>query len=93
MTRTKVGNDGVRIVGLAAVVCLACCAGPILAFLGALSLAGLASTWLIGGTGVLIAAGAAISFLLVRRRSGHVACVVSSDAPVPVELTERPVRP
>ncbi len=93
MTKTKSGNDGVKIVGLAAAACLACCAGPILAFLGALSLAGIASTWLIGGAGLLIAAGAAIAFLLVRSHRQQVACGVTPDGPVLVELTERAVRP
>lgn len=93
MTKTKIGNDGVSVVGLAAAACVACCAGPILAFLGALSLAGLASTWFIGGAGLTIAAGAAIAFLIVRRRRHQVGCAVTPDGPVPVEVSERALRP
>ena len=40
--------------GLGAAACVACCAGPILAFLGGLGIAGLASTLLIGAAGLLI---------------------------------------
>ena len=68
MTSTKTATNGLSILGLGAAACVACCAGPILAFLGGLSIAGLASTWLIGGTGLVIATAAAVGFLLVRRR-------------------------
>jgi hypothetical protein len=88
VTRTTTGKEGLGILGLGAAACVACCAGPILAFLGGLSLAGLASTWLIGGAGLLIAAGAALGFLLVRRRRRS-ACAVTPEGPVPVELTVR----
>lgn len=92
-TRTTTGKQGLGILGLGAAACVACCAGPILAFLGGLSLAGLASTWLIGGAGLVIAAAAAVGFLLVRRRRQRSACAVTPDGPVPVELTARSSRP
>lgn len=67
-------KDGVSLLGFGAVACAACCIGPLLAFLGGLSVAGLATTWLIGGTGLAIAAAAATTYLVVRRRRRTDAC-------------------
>ncbi len=93
MTQDQDSEGRPRILGLGAVACVACCAGPILAFLGGLSVAGLASTWFIGGAGLVIAAAAAVGFLLVRRRRQLAACAVRPEGPVPVELTGRTLRP
>lgn len=81
-------KDGFSILGLGAAACVACCAGPLLAVLGGLSIAGLAGTLLIGSGGLLIAAGAAAGFLLVRRRRRS-ACTVAPDDSVPVQFTAR----
>lgn len=81
-------KDGFSILGLGAAACVACCAGPLLAVLGGLSIAGLAGTLLIGSAGLLIAAGAAAGFLLVRRRRRS-ACTVAPDEPVAVQFTAR----
>lgn len=86
MTPTK--KDGFSILGLAA-ACLACCAGPILAVLGGVSIAGLASTWLIGASGLVIAAAAAIGLTVVRRRQAAASCATDPAEPTPIELTER----
>ena len=56
-------KENAAIVGVGAVACAACCAGPIIGFLGALGL-------LAGGAvfGTIGLAAAAIVLLLVRRR-------------------------
>ncbi len=91
MSGAKTTKDGFSRLGLGAAACVACCAGSILAFLGGISVAGLVSTWLIGGAGLLIAAAAAaaVAFVLVRHRRQQSACAVAPDGPVPVELTGR----
>lgn len=87
MRSTK--KDGFNVLGLGVAACVACCAGPILAVLGGVSLAGIASTWLIGASGLLVAAMAAVGFVLVRRRQTHVACATDPVEPTPIELTAR----
>ncbi len=42
----RTDKDRFSVLGLGVAACAACCAGPILAFLGGLGVAGLASTWL-----------------------------------------------
>lgn len=86
-------RQGVRLLGLGALACLGCCAGPVLALLGGLSIAGLASVALIGGAGLVLALAAAVTYLVARRRR-TLACVVSPepvhvDAPVRRGSTER----
>ena len=81
-------KGGLKLLGLGALACIGCCAGPLLAVLGGLSLAGLASTALIGGVGLVIAAAAAAGHLIVRRRR-TLACDVTHPAPVPVDVPTR----
>lgn len=85
MRRAK---DGFSVLGLGAAACVACCVGPILAFLGGIGVLGVASTWLIGGAGLLIAAAAAVALLVVRRRQ-QTSSSTSPVEPTPVELTRR----
>lgn len=84
---SKDSKDGFSILGLGAAACVACCAGPILAFLGGLGIAGVASTLLIGAGGLLITIAAVVAFITVRRRS--TACASPDDGPVPVSLSTR----
>ena len=78
------------IVGLGIAACVACCAGPILAILGGVTIAGVASTWVIGGAGLIIAAAAAAGFLVVRSRHRASSCATDgAGEPVPVTLTPR----
>lgn len=79
-------SSGAGVLGLGVAVCAACCAGPILALLGGASVAGLASTWVIGAAGLVIAALAALAYLAVRRRRTASACVTDAVEPVPVPL-------
>ena len=84
------GKDGsFSVVGLSIATCVACCAGPILAFLGGATILGVASTWVIGATGLVIAAAAAAGFLVVRSRRRQSSCAVDGDEPVHVQLTTR----
>ncbi len=82
-------KDGFSPLGLGVAACVACCAGPILAFLGGIGIAGIASTWLIGGAGLLITAVAVIAFIAVRRRQERSTCATDPSVPTPVELTAR----
>ena len=83
----ETSTDSFSLVGIGAAACIACCAGPILAFLGGLGIAGLASTLLIGASGLLITAAAVAAFIVVRRR--RTTCDTSADGPVPVTLSKR----
>jgi hypothetical protein len=89
---TNAGNDRFGVLGIGAAACLACCAGPILAFLGGVGIAGLASTVAIGAAGLLITVAAVAAIAVVRRR--RTTCVVPDEGPVAVTIsTRRPVRP
>lgn len=83
----KTTTDGFSILGLGAAACVACCAGPTLAFLGGVSLAG-AAAWFIGGAGLLIAAVAGLAYLYLRSRRSR--CGATDTRPgQPVELTRK----
>lgn len=87
---TRPNKDGFSILGLGAAACVACCAAPILAFLGGAGVAGIASIWLIGSAGLVIAAASAAAFVLVRRRRARpAACAPRSEDRVSVPLTTR----
>lgn len=87
----QTAKDSSSVLGLGAAACVACCVGPILAFLGGLGIAGLASTLLLGTAGLAIAGGATVAFLVVRRR--RTSCGVAADGPVPAGLTARSPAP
>ena len=88
---TESSGPGTKtILGIAAVACVACCIGPILAVLGAIAALGLVSTILIGAAGLLVAGAAVAAFLVVRRRRpANASCSVEPEQ-VPVELTRNP---
>jgi len=75
-------REGLGLLGLGAAACVACCAGPILAFLGGLTIAGLASTLLFGAAGLAVAVIAGASWWAIRRR--RLACSPPADQPVAV---------
>jgi hypothetical protein len=77
------------VLALGAAACAACCAGPILAFLGGLALAGLASTFVIGVAGLVVAGLALAAFVIVRQRRADAACPTARAAPVPVASPSR----
>jgi mercuric ion transport protein len=75
---------GLGIVGLGAVACAGCCAGPVLAFLGGLGLAALAGTFLFGAIGLIavaIAVGGYVALRPARTTSGSPATSVPIAAP------------
>jgi hypothetical protein len=82
----KATKGGFSVVGIGAAACVACCAGPLLAFLGGLGIAGLASILLVGAAGLLVTAAAAAAIAIVRRR--RTACDVA-EGPVPVAVPTR----
>lgn len=84
MTRPSAKRDGFGLVGLGVVACVACCAGPILAVLGGLTIAGLASTLVIGVAGLVVAAVSAVAWLAVRRRRHNSCGDGGMDGPVSV---------
>lgn len=72
MTNPSVRQEGFSLLGIGAVACIACCAGPILGVLGGLSLAGLASTALrAAGLVVAVAAGGAWLWVGWKRRAAE----------------------
>jgi purine-cytosine permease-like protein len=89
VTAKRTAKDGLGILSFGAAACVACCAGPILAFLGGVTVAGIASTWLIGGLGLAISAVAVIGYFIVRRRQQRSACTTVPVEAVPVALTAK----
>ena len=83
---TKERNDAFSLVGIGAAACVACCAGPILAILGGLGLAGVGSTPLIGSAGLAITAGAIVAFVALRRRKTSCPTI---DQTTPVAAPQR----
>lgn len=81
MSASSGRKEGLGLLGLGAAACVACCAGPILAFLGGMTLAGLASMFVIGVVGLVVAAIAVVGFVVVRRRRK---CSTPTDGPVAV---------
>lgn len=74
--------------GLGVAACAACCAGPILAFLGGVTILGFASTTVVGIGGVAIGLVALVAFLVVRRRRAVAPCAVLGG-PTRVDLVAR----
>ena len=75
-------RDNAAFVAVGAAACIACCAGPILAFLGAIGLGTVAGMLLFGAAGTAFAALAAL-ILVRRRRRGFCR---TTHVPTPVEM-------
>src|SRR5688572_3390682 len=86
--RRRRSREAGGVIGLGVAACAACCAGPILAFRGGVTILGFASTAVIGLGGVAIGFVALVSFLVVRRRRAAAPCAVP-DGPVRVDLMAR----
>lgn len=82
-------RNGAGVLGLGVAACVACCVGPILAFLGGLGVAGIVSSWFIGGSGFVIAVVAAFAFVAVRSRRARSASAARAAEPVPVQLVDK----
>lgn len=89
MTDTR--RPSFSLVGIGAAACIACCAGPILAFLGGLTLAGVATTAVIGTTGLVLSALALVG-VLVRQRRATASCRATPSEPVAVAAPTHVVR-
>lgn len=84
-TKTQ-GSFG--IVGIGAAACAACCAGPILAILGGVTIAGVAGTMFVGVASLAVAVVAAVAYVVVRRRRSVAHTV--DNTPIPVTFTTQP---
>ncbi|HUP86904.1 MAG TPA: hypothetical protein VM143_14695 [Acidimicrobiales bacterium] len=82
-------QGGFGIVGIGAAACAACCAGPVLAILGGVTIAGVAGTMFVGVASLLVAVVAAVAYVGVRRRRSIARAV--DNPPVAVTFTNRPV--
>ena len=83
-------RENAGILGIGAVACAACCAGPILAFLGGLAAISLGAAVLVGSVGLAIATAALLAFIAWRRKRS-----TTCDVPVSVAVaapTRRPTR-
>lgn len=84
MTDASTRREGIGIVGLGAAACVACCAGPVLAFLGGLTVAGVAGALVIGVAGLALAALAAGAWLVVKRRGRNRCAAAPTSEPTAV---------
>lgn len=82
-------KSGLNLLGIGAAACLACCAGPLLAFLGGLSIAGLASTLVLGAGGLLVAVAVGVAYLFVRRRRSAAGCALPDERVLVAAPTRR----
>jgi hypothetical protein len=89
-SRDPKSKGGLKLLGLGALACLGCCAGPVLAFLGALSVGGLASAAFIGGTGVFVAGAAAVAYFVVRKRRTLACTVTFAESVAMADPTRKP---
>jgi hypothetical protein len=81
-------RDAGGVLGFGVAACAACCAGPILAFLGSVSILGFASTAVIGAVGAIVGVSALVAVLAMRRLRASAPCS-TNDGPVAVELAPR----
>lgn len=94
-SRKRSGKNGAAketggLLAIAGAACIACCIGPIMAFLGGVTILGVASTTVIGIGGVFIATLAISAAVVVLRRRRQSSCATPAAAePVPIELTTR----
>ena len=73
-------KDTAKVAGLAVVACAACCAGPIIGFLGAVGLATALGVFLFGAAGLAVAGVGGLWWL--RRRKRQRSCTASTSTPV-----------
>lgn len=76
---TTTRNEPFRVVGIGIAACAACCAGPILAVLGGLSVVGTIGSLFVGAAGIAVAMLAGAAYLGVRRRSTEPSCSTDSE--------------
>jgi Flp pilus assembly protein TadB len=81
-------RDGAAVVGVGVAACAVCCAGPILAFLGAIGLGTVLGVAVFGVVGLVVAL-LAVPVVLRRRRRRRCS---DPAAPVPVAAPKMRVR-
>jgi hypothetical protein len=67
-------KDAAGVVGLGAAACAACCAGPILGFLGGIAALGVIGALFIGVAGIAIAGSVMVATMTVRGRRSPTPC-------------------
>lgn len=85
--RRKRSKETGGMLAMAGIACVACCIGPIMAFLGGVTILGAASTTVIGVAGLVIAAMAMAAAAVVLRRRRTSSCAMPETTPV--DLTAR----
>ena len=75
-------KDTAKVAGLAVAACAACCAGPIIGFLGAVGLGTVLGVFVFGAAGLAVAGVGVLWWL--RRRRRQQSCVPAATTPVPV---------
>lgn len=78
-------KDTAKVAGLAVVACAACCAAPVIGFLGAIGLATALGVVLFGATGLAVAVVAGLWWF--RRRKRQQSCTASTSTPVTLTAT------
>ncbi len=73
-----------RVIGVGAVACAVCCAGPILGFVAAIGLGTAAGFALFGSTALVI--GVAAVVVLIRRRRRRAGSCLNTASPVDVKI-------
>ena len=77
-----ISQDRGKTVGLAAAACVACCAGPIIGFLGAIGLGTVLGVFVFGAAGFAVVGVGGLWWL--RRGRTQQICVPAATTPVPV---------
>ena len=86
MTRRPPPREGFALLGIGAVACFACCAEPLLAVLGGVTITGVVGTLFAGAAALVLTVAGLIGFALVHRKRRLAEPTLD---PVPVELTAR----
>lgn len=82
-------RDGFGVFGIGVAACVACCAAPIVALLGGLSLAGAVGSLFIGVSGLVVTLAAGVGYLIARRQRTRSVCSTESAEPVSVAAPVR----
>ena len=90
MTSSQGRRDRFSPLGIGVAACAACCVGPVLAFVGGVTVAGIAGTLVFGAVALVLTILVAVAALAARRRRAD-ACPTAVPE-IPVELSRKPER-
>ncbi len=82
-------RENAGVLGFGAAACVACCAGPILAFVGGLAALSLSLAVVIGSVGLLVASIAVLAFAGWRRKR-RASCAVPASVAVAAPTRREP---